>query len=146
MKRGHNFYEYMFMPCIIGWPPFEWSSQVIQQGPGVPAACLLQTRVVCYHSSRPWPRVETGRPLPACGLCRRPSEPQADLASECFNIVLTDGDTGDRPFLLSSVFFTFEVPSLPRYVYVGYRKVSVWSYIQNPVPKFQAHTHKTVAF
>jgi hypothetical protein len=43
------------------------------------------------------------------------------------------GKWDGKPFPLSTIFLTFEVPSLPSYMYVGYERVSVQPYIPNPM-------------
>jgi hypothetical protein len=47
------------------------------------------------------------------------------------------GKINERPFPLTIIFLTFEVPSLPSYIYVGYEGVSVRPYIPNPMRCFR---------
>jgi hypothetical protein len=47
------------------------------------------------------------------------------------------GKINSKPFLLSTVFLTFEVPTLPSTVHIGYEAVSVQLYVPNPMCCFR---------
>jgi hypothetical protein len=53
------------------------------------------------------------------------------FVSEAFKLI---GKGDNRSFTLHSIFLTFEVPSSPAFVLVGYETVQVCPYIPDPMP------------